>query len=239
MFQKFKTRAEGTELMDDFSYQGEDLHKALREIAWINRWLGGRKSFRQSVHRALTRNGLAEASSIRILDLGCGSGDYLRNLSDWGARRKLRLEITGVDANPAIVRFAEEKSRTYPNIQYQCADVLAEDFDPAGYDLLLCGLFLHHLEEEAQATLIKKSLEAGVRTIVVNDLHRHWLAYYLFQLICRVLNFSKMSRHDGALSIRKGFTREDLTRLMETCQTDDYQLRWKWAFRYQLIIYNG
>lgn len=239
MFSKFKARATGTELMDDFSYTGADLHKALLEIAWINRWLGGRKSIRQSVAQAIRRNGLQDKTTLHILDLGCGSGDYLRSLADWGARQRLNLHITGVDANPAIVRFAEEQSTQYKNIRYLCADVLAKDFDLSGYDLILCGLFLHHLEEAEQAALIRKGLAAGVRTIVVNDLHRHWLAYYLFRLISVVMNFSRMSRHDGALSVRKGFTRRDLVRLMEQCRIENYSLRWKWAFRYQLIVYNS
>jgi 2-polyprenyl-3-methyl-5-hydroxy-6-metoxy-1,4-benzoquinol methylase len=237
MFQQFKTRAAGTEIMDDFSYTGDDLQKALREIAWVNRWLGGRKSVRRSVEETLRRNVVDSSGPLRIVDLGCGSGDYLRTLADWGRKKGLDLHITGVDANPAIIGFAREQAAGYQNIRYLCADILADSFDLSGYDLVLCGLFLHHLEESEQAAIFQKCRTAGVRAVVVTDLHRHWLAYYLFRLICTVLNFSPMSKHDGALSIRKGFQRNDLVRLMQRCGIDRYDLRWKWAFRYQLIVY--
>lgn len=238
MFQQFNTRAADTELMDDFSYAGDDLQKALQEIAWVNRWLGGRKSVRRSMQQVLRQQLFQVEKALRIVDLGCGSGDYLRSLADWGRKKNLDLQITGVDANPAIIEFAREQAAGYKNIHYLCADILADSFDLTGYDLVLCGLFLHHLEENEQIALIRKCMAAGVKAIVVTDLHRHWLAYYLFRLICLVLNFSPMSKHDGALSVRKGFQRDDLTRLMQKSRIDRFDLSWKWAFRYQLIIYN-
>ena len=238
MFKKFKTRAREVEIMDDFSYTGEDLHNALREIAWVNRWLGGRKSVRQSVQQALKQKKIRNINPLHILDLGCGSGDYLRSLADWGQKQGLPLQITGVDANPTIIHFAQAQAQEYQNIRYLCADVFSDTFDLSGYDLVLCGLFLHHLEEKEQITLINQCLAAGTKAIVINDLHRHWLAYYLFRLISETLNFSKMSKHDGALSVRKGFKRNDLLSLIKKCQISYFSLRWKWAFRYQLIIYN-
>ena len=237
MIKQFKTRAEGEELMDDFSYAGADLFKALEEIAWVNRWLGGQRSFLQSLQKILKKTNLGNDRPIHILDLGCGSGDYLRGLSQWGEIQGKSLQLVGVDANSAIVDYAAQQSATYNNIRFECADVLADSFDTSGYDIVLCGLFLHHLSASEQLSLVDKCLSSGVKALVVNDLQRHWLAYYLFRLICWTFNFSRMSKHDGALSVRKAFKRAELKSLAERSKAKRYELAWKWAFRFQLILY--
>ena len=89
--------------MDDLGCHGEVVHQTLRELEFINKWLGG---------NAITLNGVRqlirgrEKKTIKIADLGCGSGDMLRLLADWGKKNNCSLALTGIDANPHIIDFA-------------------------------------------------------------------------------------------------------------------------------------
>jgi hypothetical protein len=46
-----------------------------------------------------------------------------------------------------------------------------------------------------------------------------------------------MVKHDSKLSVLRGFTREELEQLLSKAGITNYQLKWKWAFRWQLILF--
>lgn len=238
MFNEFKTRATEEEIMDDFSLSGEDFNKTLRELTWINDWLGGNALVLQGMEKMMKNPSFKGEEPLKIIDLGCASGDTLRALGNWGNKKKHNFQLFGVDANASAISYAAQQASRHP-IEYLTADVLSEDFSLAGYDLVICGLFLHHLTDEEQLLLLQKCIKGGVKGILVNDLHRHWLAYVLFWGLSKILNFSPMAQNDGKISIRKGFQKNELETIVKRLEIKEHQLRWKWAFRYQLLIFNN
>ena len=222
--------------MDDLELEGEVLEKTLDQLEIINKWLGGFGVI-QSGFKYLLKQKLPDTQRpIKIISLGCGGGDNLRRLARWLRKKQVAAELTGVDANAWAVRYATEKSIDYPEIVYKKADCVQTDFFTSNYDIILCSLFLHHLDEEtlkAYLPLLVKHAEVGV---IINDLHRHWLAYYLFRIITFVFCASPMVRHDGSVSVLRGFTRKELQSILACNQLSRYHLKWKWAFRWRLII---
>ena len=105
----FKHRSYEAEIIDDLSFSGEELIPTFRAIESINYWLGGNKVSIRGVKKVLKSKTLATPSEkIRILDLGCGSGDGLRALADWGKKQKIDLDLAGWDANPHIIELAQD-----------------------------------------------------------------------------------------------------------------------------------
>lgn len=231
----FRQRASETEDMDDFSISREALDGALRYLAFINRFLGGHQIILRALHRALHHfSWIRIKTSSHILDLGCGGGDTLCEVAKWSDKQKLSLEITGIDANPNILAFARENSVNHPEINYIEGDFLAEDFDWHPYQIVLCSLILHHFTDE-QIIALLKSMPKGT-IVIINDLQRHRLAYFLFRILCFISFAPPMARKDGAISIRKGFRRKELETLLKRSAVSQYDLSWRWAFRYQLIL---
>jgi hypothetical protein len=95
---------------------------------------------------------------------------------------------------------------------------------------------LHHFNDEELEVLLSAVLPKVSIGILVNDLHRHPLAYYLFRLLCLTIS-NRMVREDGLTSILKGFKRQELEKISAQIGAK-YQIKWKWAFRYQWIIQN-
>jgi ubiquinone/menaquinone biosynthesis C-methylase UbiE len=62
------------------------------------------------------------------VDIGCGNGDMLRMLSDYGNRHHIKLSMLGIDANPYTINYAGDLSKDYTNISYLCADIFEEKF---------------------------------------------------------------------------------------------------------------
>lgn len=220
--------------MDDFSLQGNELLAALDQIARINQLLGGNNLTLNGTKKLLKKADISK--TITIADIGCGNGDMLRMLSDYGQKNNLNFKLIGVDANAFTINYAKTLSADYSNIEYACVDIFSENFADLKYDILLCTLTLHHFTNEQILNIITIFNNNASMGVVVNDLHRSKLAYRLFQLICVVFGLKKMSREDGLISILRGFKKNELENFSKKLNLKNYTIHWKWAFRYQWII---
>lgn len=225
-------RSSAAEQLDDFSLSGIELNQALDKIASINRLLGGNQVTLSGVKTLM--KSVTTDRTIKIIDIGCGNGDMLRALAAYARNKGIRFELTGIDANAAAIKHARALSGEFPEIKYVCCDFLTSE-TPEQYDIVLCTLTLHHFSDVQIEGLLTVFRQKALLGIVINDLHRHRMAYYLFKLICFVFNLSELSSHDGLVSILRGFKREDLTKFSEHIKST-VTIRWKWAFRYQWII---
>src|SRR5690348_14797762 len=94
------TRATEAERMDDLQATGSDLEQALRELEIINYLLGGNRVTLNGVDRLLRK--VSYDVELHIADLGCGSGDMLKLIRKRMDRRKRKVKLTGIDANPNV-----------------------------------------------------------------------------------------------------------------------------------------
>ena len=227
-------RSDAPEIMDDFDMKGEILRDALDKIASINKLLGGNKVTLDGVKTLL--KGIDRTANIRILDVGCGNGDMLRTLADFGVRSGYNLSLYGIDANAFTIQHASALSGDYTNISYHCEDIFRENLPAPNFDIILCTLTLHHFKDDEILSLLRFFHAHANLGIVINDLHRSKLAYYLFTALCYVFGLNDMSREDGLVSILRGFKRKDLEHYTKTLQLRKVSIKWRWAFRYQWII---
>ncbi|MBC6111606.1 methyltransferase domain-containing protein [Pedobacter fastidiosus] len=229
-----KFRSEAPELMDDFEMEGEILRDALDKIASINQLLGGNKVTLDGIKTLIKSK--PKDQIIRIIDIGCGNGDMLRALANFGQKNGLNFLLKGIDANQFTINHAQSLSLNYPNISYECKDIFDDSNKPEECDIMICTLTLHHFKNEEIIYLLKNFKKSAKLGIVVNDLQRSALAYRLFQALCFVFGLNSMSREDGLVSILRGFKREDLIEYSKALNLKHSFIKWKWAFRYQWII---
>ncbi len=91
----------------------------------------------------------------RILDVGCGPGEYLTLLSEiFGSRAK----ITGVDLSPQVI--AKNQSR-FPWAEFSALDITQESLN-SKFDLIVCCEVLEHIEKRSEAFAnLAKMLDSG------------------------------------------------------------------------------
>ena len=229
-----KYRTDDPETMDDFEMKGEILRDALDKIAKINQLLGGNQLTLRGVQELL-RN-ISKTKTITVVDVGCGNGDMLRNLADYGLKNNLIFHLIGIDANNFTINHARQLSRNYTNISYQCEDIFNENFAKLNYDIVLCTLTLHHFKDNEIIHLLNVFNASSNIGIVINDLQRSAIAYRLFQALCFVFQLNDMSREDGLISILRGFKKVELIDFSKKLNFSNFKIHWKWAFRYQWII---
>lgn len=226
-------RATGHEIMDDLNCHGDVVAQTLRELDFINRWLGGNAITLQGIFKVIEQS---KQKKLRIADMGCGSGELLQLIYQRALRQRYQVELVGIDANPHIVRYASERVAPASPITFQSKNVLSPSFQQETFDIITATLFTHHFTDDELVALLKNWAQQARLAVVINDLHRHFLAYHSIRLLTWLFSKSAMVKYDAPLSVRKGFTRKELEMILKRAGIRKYRLSWRWAFRWQLII---
>ncbi len=220
--------------MDDLACDGEVVFQTLRELDIINHWLGG---------NAVTINALRKSwktipneDIITIADLGCGSGEILRIISKLAEKENRKVKLIGFDANPHIIDYAQSHSKEFSNISFEESNVFSQNFKSQKFDFVLATLFIHHFGEAELIELFSSLKKQTQLAIIINDIHRHPLAYYSIKLLTQLFSRSAMVKFDAPLSVLRAFKKHELREAVKKLAGNDYSLEWKWAFRWQLII---
>lgn len=224
-------------MMDDFSSEGELIHKTLNEIDLINKWLGGNQVTVHGIDNLFSQRDKSKHKSVlSIADLGCGSGEMLKLINTWANRRQIEVSLTGIDANFNAITFATENLKACPNVNLLQQDILSDDFKMLKFDVIVATLFFHHFTSEQLITLLTRLKNQVQIGIVINDLHRHWFAYHSIRLITKYFSRSSMVKYDAPLSVLRAFSRKDLITILTGAGIKNFSIHWRWAFRWQVII---
>lgn len=229
----FSSRSVGAEIMDDLDCHGEVVDQTLRELDFINQWLGGNVVTLQAI-KSIWKT-IPKKQPLRIADLGCGSGEMLRIVSRLAAKENRNVVLMGVDANSHIVDYAKKHSKEYSNISFQSVSVFSQEFKEQKFDIVLATLFMHHFEDADLVSLFS-SLKKQSKFIIMNDIHRHPLAYHAIKILTQLFSRSAMVKFDAPLSVLRAFSKTELNDILYKAGITEFSLKWKWAFRWQLII---
>lgn len=221
------------ELLDRSDIPFDAIAKNMSELEFINRWLGG---------HAITLAGVKELTGdkkqIHICEIGCGGGDNLLAIQRWCRKRNIRLTITGIDINPDCITIAKQKFHG-EDVAFISSDYQFVQFTGQKPDIIFSSLFCHHFTEEQLKKVLGWMHTNGSSGFFVNDLHRHPVAYYSIKFLTSIFSQSYLVKNDAPLSVLRGFSRRDWEAILRNSGIIHYRLKWKWAFRWLLIIKNS
>jgi len=198
-----------TELMDLPGAEPGELAPTLKDLAWINRFLGGTRLICDQLASLLP--GLP--APIRILDVATGYADIPRAVIRWARRRGFRLAVEALDYHERILELASRASTAYPEIHFQQGNALALPYPDGSFDVVLASLVFHHMEGEEQVRLLRELYRVARRAVLVNDLRRGRWPFLVTWASLHVISRNPQIHHDGPLSVRRGFLREELLAL--------------------------
>jgi len=144
--------------------------------------------------------------------------------------------LIGFDANPYIIDYAINHSKEFNNITFKSTNVFSREFQDQKFDFILATLFMHHFTEEELVKLFSSLKKQAKSAVIINDIHRHPIAYHSIKLLTSLFSRSAMVRFDAPLSVVRAFTKPELQRILANSKIAKYTLTWKWAFRWQLTI---
>lgn len=200
--------AHAAELLDGPLDDPATLAGNLRDLARVNRLLGGITLSRQALE-GLAGRAADRGAVISLLDVGTGGADVpLALLADW-KRRGRRLQITAVDDRREVLDAAR---RVRPEIDavdgltLAVADGRALPWSDGAFDVVHCSLLVHHLGERDAVRLLREMARVARRGVVVNDLARGRLAWLGAWLLAHLATGNRYTRHDAPLSVRRAYT---------------------------------
>lgn len=226
-------RSTQEEIMDDFNLQGEEMRVLLTDLKRVNKLLGGNSVTFAGLNH-LTKD-LAKSKTLSVLDIGCGDGELLRQSGNYLKKLGFDIQLIGIDANEHILIEARERSKDFENTLFHTMDVFSSETSLPAFDIALCTLFLHHFKNNQIENLLSK-LSAKARVgVVINDLERSPWAFKLFKIFSRVILKTDTARHDGLVSVARGFKKAELIALSKAIP-GHHTIKKKWAFRHLWII---
>jgi 2-polyprenyl-3-methyl-5-hydroxy-6-metoxy-1,4-benzoquinol methylase len=227
----FKTRSYQKELLDEPDIAPELLFQNLRELEFINTYLGGHRISLKGLE-TLQKQGIPFTS---VIDIGCGGGDSLKAIARWQQRNKLPFTLTGIDLKPDCISFAKQNCAAHPEIKWLCDD-FRNAFAQGKVDVVHASLFCHHFTEQEIVAFLKLCSQQKA-IFVINDLERHPLAYYSIQWLTRLFSKSPLVKNDAPLSVQRGFKKKEWKAMLETAGIKHYIVRNYWAFRHLVIAF--
>ncbi len=201
------------ELLDRPGAPSSELAESLADIARLNR-LGPTRSLLAHVGPFLDRfRREGHRRPFRVLDVGTGGADVPVALARWARARGAALTVVALDVQPEVLACVAAPARHLPEVRLVAGDALRPPVRPDGVDLAICSLTLHHLSEDGVVVLLRLMAERARLGFVVSDLRRSRPAYVAAWLATRLISRNRFTRHDGPLSVRRAYTRNELAGL--------------------------
>jgi len=225
----FMVRSEQQEIMDDPNLDLVALKEVFMDINKVNRVLNGHAITIRAIEKTLDEN---PQKSYTIVDLGCGNRDMLKKIALYFRNRAISLKLVGVDLNGNAINIAMENCKHFSNISFLQKDILSLDVLVPQCDILLCTLTMHHFGKEEIQEFLHRIVRLPRIGIIINDLQRSMVSYYLFKIFSVIFIKTHIARHDGLVSIKRAFIKSELKEYSKAFPLITHQIKWKWAFRY-------
>jgi 2-polyprenyl-3-methyl-5-hydroxy-6-metoxy-1,4-benzoquinol methylase len=209
------------ELLDDPGLDTPEVYRALdglRRLNFISRSAGTLWAEMKKLARA------RQLRHLRVLDIACGGGDVAIALMRRAKKSGIALVVEACDLNPRSLEYARQKAgQAGHTIKFFVRDVLDEPL-PGDYDIVVCSLFLHHLQEHEAIKLLRHLAGAARYLVLLNDLQRSMVNCAMVWLGSRLLSRSHVVHRDAMLSMKNAFTRAELAALAERAGLREFSI---------------
>ena len=210
MFEKFRQRSLEPENLDKGSYTPEEYEGCLVELRRVNEWLGDANALRDSLLKEIGRRDLR---SFSVLDVGAGSGELLRVTAKWARETSRRASLVGLELNERSAQAILDESTDFREISSVRASGFELPFGDGSFDYAIQSLTLHHFDDAGAVKILREMARVARRGIFVIDLNRNPVAYLFYTTIGHLFLHNRLIREDGALSILKSFTPEEMEQI--------------------------
>jgi SAM-dependent methyltransferase len=202
-------RLEPAERPHTFGGPGGRTVQSLDNLRIANRYFGGASSVLRPLGALLETR---RSRDVRVLDVGCGSGDIARALVACARADGVRLRVVAVDADPLVAGHAAAACRDWPEIEVVCADARQPPFADRAFDYVVASMLLHYFGFDEAERLLHTWRRLATGAVIAADVERHWLPYLAIRVLAQISS-SPLFDEGHRRTIRRGFTTVELARL--------------------------
>lgn len=218
------SRLQADELMDDPALDAGTYSAVLHDLAKVNH---ATFAYRPTLDFLARTAG--KRKTLRLLDVGFGDGDMLRQVARWARRSGIAAELTGIDLNPRSVAAALEASSSGLSIRYLAGDYAS--LAGEGFDCVISSLVAHHMSHEELIAFLRFMDRESACGWFVNDLHRHGFAHASFPVLASLMGWHRIVRLDGATSIARSYRPAEWPPILAEAGIEGARVRRRFPFR--------
>lgn len=215
-------RQRGVEILDDPAVDPELIRRSMKDVARANALFGGRRAAIAELRVALG----ALRGSVTMLDVGTGLGDIPAAARTEAARAGVELRTIGLDLSHPLV-----SSHRASNDAVVRADARSLPFAESSVDIVLASQVLHHFSGDNAIDLVKELNRVARSGVVISDLRRSIFAAAGLWIGSFPLGFHPVSRHDGVVSVMRGFLPGELADIVHAATGQRPKVRRRLGFR--------
>lgn len=209
-------RVEVEELLDEHDAPRADMERSLRDLRFINRYLGGTR-----IYRALVRR-FAPAS---ILDIGTGTSDLLEAVPD--------VKRIGLDFKIDHLLYERKGSRVLRIV----GDAHQLPFRDGAVDLVTSAHFFHHFSPEENVQMLAEALRVARKGVAVNDTRRHYAPLLFVSLLGALRLVGRITRFDAPASVRQGYTLDEARQIAVKVGAPRWKVERMMPFRMAILLW--
>jgi SAM-dependent methyltransferase len=180
--------------------------RSLRDITRSNVVFGGRAAAIAELRMVWP----ALPATALLLDVGTGLGDIPARAAREAAKRQITLHTVGLDTEFVLARQAQPRLTASV-----CGNATSLPVANRSVDVAICSQLLHHFRGDAARALLQELNRVARVAVIISDLRRCWVAAGGFWLASFPLQFHPVTRHDGVVSVMRGFTAAELADTVE------------------------
>ena len=203
----------GTELLDDRRADPHAVRNELRDIARLNTLFGGTKAVLDALEAFFRDSCNVQPATCDVpwtlLDVGTGSGDIALAAVAAARRHGITLTAIGLEVIPAAAQLTRANG-----VEVVLGDGGALPFGAKSIDIVIASQVLHHLPRAVAVRWIASFDRVARRGVVLADLRRSRIAMAGAWLAGHALRMGATTRHDAVVSLRRGYTRVELTAML-------------------------
>jgi ubiquinone/menaquinone biosynthesis C-methylase UbiE len=225
-------RIEQEELLDLGVGTPQDVAENLFEMQRINDFLGGTRALTRHLYPRM----LHSSAPVTLLDIGTGAAGLPLHLVAWARRHNRSVRVLALDRSARNLRVGLAAAGQWPEIQPVQADAFDLPLLPFSVDYVISTLFLHHLQPGQVQAMLRWAFQIARRGVLMSDLVRGWLPLAAFHAIRPVFARNPLTRHDGALSIRRAYTPAELCDMVSRAGLPDPRVYAHFPWRMTLVV---
>jgi ubiquinone/menaquinone biosynthesis C-methylase UbiE len=184
----------------------------LRDLARINRWLGGASLSGPAID-ALA----AHRAEVTLLDVGTGGADIPLALLERATERSRGLTVVAIDSRPEVLAAAvraRPEVAAAAGLQLHVGDGRSLPYPDRSFDVAHTSMVVHHLEPDAAVALLREMGRVARLGVVVNELDRTRVGVVGAWLIGHLLTTNRYTRHDSVLSVRRSYRAPEMVAML-------------------------
>jgi len=194
-------RRRGFEILDAPDVDPQVVTRSLADVSKANSLFGGTSSAIDELRECMKDL----PRDATLLDVGTGLGDIPAHARAEAAKERIVLTTIGLDS-AQVLASACRKALEWS----VCGDALHLPFADDSIDVVMCSQVLHHFSDADALILLREMNRVARRRVIVSDLQRSWISAAGIWLVSFPLRFHAVSRHDGVVSVMRGFTASEL-----------------------------